>query len=287
MPAPRPLALLLLAALAGQVRELPKPGEQRVVDGIQLCWCPAGRFRMGSPPGEVERRPDEDQVEVTFPTGFWIGKYEVTQQQWARIAGEFPGPRDHGSGDDLPVYWVNYPECERFCRQLTETAWAAGELEKDWEFRLPTEAQWEYACRAGSSAATSFGDRLSRSQANFGGEPYNGGQDGPAIKTASKVGSYPANTWGIHDMHGNVFEWCRDWYHTGLPGGTDPDLSAQQGAINQDGTYSRVRRGGAWNDPGWACRSAFRLRYEPDRRSDHIGFRVVAVPAPGKRLARK
>ncbi len=91
------------------------------------------------------------------------------------------------------------------------------------------------------------------------------------------VGGYRANPWGICDMHGNIFEWCRDWYHAQLPGGVDPDLYTRQGERNRDGTYSRCRRGGAWNDEAWACRSALRLRYEPERRSDHIGFRVVAV----------
>jgi formylglycine-generating enzyme required for sulfatase activity len=206
-----------------------------------------------------------------------MGQYEVTQAQWVRLVGLLPRAMDKGAGDDLPVYWISYLEAEDFCRRLTEQAWKRGELARDWEFRIPTEAQWEYACRAGTTSATSFGERLSRSQANFDGEPYNGGQGGPALHLSSKVGSYPANAWGIHDMHGNVFEWCRDWYHARLPGGTDPDLSEIPGAVNRDGTYSRVRRGGAWNDPGWACRSALRLRYEPERRSDHIGFRVAAV----------
>ena len=94
---------------------------------------------------------------------------------------------------------------------------------------------------------------------------------------AAHVGSYPANRWGIYDMHGNIFEWCRDWYHSRLPGGTDPDLYDVRGVPNRDGTYSRVRRGGAWIEEGYVCRSAFRLRFEPPRSSDHIGFRVVAV----------
>jgi formylglycine-generating enzyme required for sulfatase activity len=92
------------------------------------------------------------------------------------------------------------------------------------------------------------------------------------------VGSYPANAWGLHDMQGNVCEWCRDWYHPKLPGGDDPDLSSIKGPMNRDGTFSRVRRGGAWCDDGWACRSAFRQRFEPERRYDHIGFRVAVVP---------
>jgi len=247
-----------------------RAGADREVAGIKLCWCPPGKFIMGSPAGESERRPDEDQVEATLSKGFWAGKYEVTQGQWKRIVGEFPGMLTAGAGDDLPVYTINFAEAEGFCRKLTETAHTSGELPMEWEFRLPTEAQWEYACRAGTTTATSFGDKLSSKQANFQGKPYNGAEGGPSLKRVAKVGSYPANPWGLHDMHGNVFEWCRDWYHAKLPGGTDPDLSDKKAA-------SRVRRGGCWADEGWPCRSAFRVRFEPERRSDHIGFRVVAV----------
>jgi formylglycine-generating enzyme required for sulfatase activity len=94
---------------------------------------------------------------------------------------------------------------------------------------------------------------------------------------AAMVGSYPANSWGLHDMHGNSYEWCRDWFHSTLPGGENPDLSLVRGTPNRDGTFSRVRRGGCWADDGWACRSAFRLRFPPEQRYDHIGFRVVAA----------
>jgi formylglycine-generating enzyme required for sulfatase activity len=184
-----------------------------------------------------------------------------------------------GEGDDYPVVEVNFAEAERFCKKLTELARQSGELPVSWEFRLPTEAQWEYACRAGTTTATAFGNKLSSKQANFGGKPYNGAEEGPSLNRASKVGSYPANAWGLHDMHGNVVEWCRDWYHVRLPGGTDPDLydAKASATANRDGTYSRSRRGSAWSDDGWASRSAFRQRFEPERRADHIGFRVVAV----------
>ena len=128
---------------------------------------------------------------------------------------------------------------------------------------------------AGPLTVTAFGDRLGRNNANFGKGPLNGGEDGPSPGKALPVGSYRANAWNIHDMHGNVWEWCRDWYHARLPGGVDPDLSNARGVPNRDGTYSRVRRGGAWIEDGWACRSAVRLRYEPDRVSDHIGLRVA------------
>jgi len=256
-----------------------KPGDEREIAGIKLCWCPPGKFTMGSPPGEPERRPGEDQVEVTLTHGFWTGKFEVTQGQWKRVVGDFPGERTAGEGDDFPVYTVNFAEAEGFCRKLTDIAHASGELPKDWEFRLPTEAQWEYACRAGTTAATAFGGKLSSKQANFEGKPYNGAEEGPSLKRTARVGSYPPNGWGLHDMHGNVFEWCRDWYHAKLPGGKDPDLhdAKTTTARSRDGSLSRVRRGGCWADEGWPCRSAFRLRFEPERRHDHIGFRVVAV----------
>ena len=256
-------------------------GEERDVEAVKLCWCPPGRFVMGSPPNEPDRRPGEDQVDVTLTRGFWMAKYEATQGQWKRIVGALPGPltTELPAGDDLPVGNVNFAETETFCRALTERARQSGALPKNWEFRLPTEAQWEYACRAGTRTATAFGDRLSSRQANFKGAPYNGAERGPSLNRAASVGSYPPNAWGLHDMHGNTFEWCRDWYHLRLPGGTDPDLYLAQSSAtrNEDGGISRARRGGCWADDGWPCRSAFRVRFEPERRYDHIGFRVVAV----------
>lgn len=258
-----------------------KAGDQREVAGINLCWCPPGTFLMGSPPDEPERRPGEDQVQVTLSRGFWMSKFEVTQGQWKRVAGELPGPltAELPAGDELPVGNVNFAEAESFCQRLTVLGRESGALPKEWEFRLPTEAQWEYACRAGTTTATSFGNQLSSQQANFKGKPYNGGEPGPSLNRAAKVGSYPANAWGLQDMHGNTFEWCRDWYHSKLPGGADPDLygAASTATVNRSGSVSRVRRGGCWADDGWPCRSAFRLRFEPERRYDHIGFRVVAV----------
>jgi formylglycine-generating enzyme required for sulfatase activity len=235
---------------------------------------------MGSPSNEPERRPDEAQVEVTLTKGFWMGKYETTQGQWKRALGKsLVLTAELPEGDDFPVGNVNFAEAETFCHRLTELGRQAAVLPKDWEFRLPTEAQWEYACRAGTTTATSFGDSLSSKQANFKGKPYNGAEPGPLLNRAARVGSYPANAWGLHDMHGNSFEWCRDWYQRKLPGGKDPDLyfAISSATKSEHGDVSRVRRGGCWADDGWACRSAFRLRFEPERRYDHIGFRVVVV----------
>jgi formylglycine-generating enzyme len=258
-----------------------RAGEEREVAGIRLSWCPAGTFTMGSPPSEPERRPGENQAEVTLTKGFWMAKLEATQGDWKRIAGALPGPltAELPEGDDLPVGNVNFSEVEDFCQKLTNVAREAGDLPAGWEFRLPTEAQWEYAARAGTTTATAFGDSLSSWQANFKGRPYNGAEQGPSLGRATPVGSYPPNAWGLYDMHGNTFEWCRDWYHLFVPGGVDPDLhdAAATATPNETGDISRARRGGCWADDGWPCRSAFRLRFEPARRYDHIGFRVVAV----------
>lgn len=190
-----------------------------------------------------------------------------------RATGDVSRELNAGKGEDFPVYWVSYEDAEDFCRKLTEEARAAGDLSEGWAFRLPTEAQWEYGCRAGTTTAFAFGDTLSERQANIG-KPYNGTPTGVPGSAAAAVGSYRANAWGLHDMHGNEFEWCRDWYHARSPGGTDP-VRREHGAPNRDGSYSRVRRGGAWTDGPEFCRSALRLRFEPHRSSDHIGFRVA------------
>src|SRR5205814_6127764 len=137
--------------------------------------------------------------------------------EWKRVVGSFPGNQPAREEDDFPLVEVNYPEAEGFCRRLSEKCHASGELAQEWEFRLPTEAQWEYACRAGTTTATAFGPGLSSQQANFQGKPYNGGAPGPSLNRAAPVGQYPANAWGLHDMHGNTYEWCRDWYHHKLP----------------------------------------------------------------------
>ena len=259
-----------------------KAGDEREVSSIKLCWCPPGKFMMGSPASEPERLHGEDQVEVTLSKGFWTAKYETTQGEWKRIVGKLPGEftAELPEGDDLPVGNVNFAEAEAFCKKLTGLGHKSGDLPKEWEFRLPTEAQWEYACRAGTTTATSFGDKISSSQANFlGAKPYNVADPGPSLNKAAKVGIYPANPWGLHDMHGNTCEWCRDWYQAKLPGGVDPDLyTAKDKALkNGDGSVSRSRRGSTWTDEGWPNRSAFRQRFESERRYDHIGFRVVAV----------
>ncbi|MBI5693006.1 MAG: formylglycine-generating enzyme family protein [Verrucomicrobia bacterium] len=283
------LALWLVEASGGEAGSTPpraavtapggsllgtRAGDAREVAGLKLRWCPSGRFRMGSPTGESGRRSDEGPVDVTLTRGFWIGQYEVTQAQWRRVMGSISREFDAGHGDHLPVYWVSFVEAEEFCRRLTEAA--APELPSGWEFRLPTEAQWEYACRAGTTSAFAFGDSLTKAEANFG-RPFRGAPPGFPDGSATPVGTYPPNAWGIHDLHGNQWEWCRDYFHGSILGGVDPDRRDQPGSPNRDGSYSRVRRGGAWPEEARFCRSAARLPFEPERRSNHIGFRVVLV----------
>ena len=285
----RLLALVFLSTLAAfsspvfaaDLTSATRAGESRIIAGLALCWCPPGIFLMGSPANEPGRPADEAQVAVTLTRGFWLGKFEVTQREWQRFRPLARETDVADRGNDFPVYWVSYLDAEEFCRWLTRTARAAGELPAGWEFALPTEAQWEYACRAGTTTAFSFGATLTPRDANIG-RPFRGEPAGFPRGSAEPVGRYPPNAWGLHDMHGNEFEWCRDWYHAQLPGGLEPDLSNRQGERNRDGTFSRVRRGGAWTDEAVFCRSALRLRYEPERSSDHIGFRVALVPMHSK-----
>ena len=235
-----------------------RPGEQRQVEGIPLCWCPPGRFTMGSPSQERGHRPDETQVEVTLTRGFWTAKYEATQVQWKRVMGPFPDrlpSAEFGEGDDFPVYWINFTEAEAFCARLTESGRRSGALPPEWAFTLPTEAQWEYACRAGTTTLSSFGDALSQEQANIGIEttdrtvrPRGGSR---------KVGSYPANPWGIHDMHGNVWEWCRDYYHPSCRAVPIP-IATRRAVIKTATAASRASGGAAHGSSG--PRSAERRR---------------------------
>ena len=183
---------------------------------VRLCWCPPAVSSWAARASEPERRPGEDQVEVTLTPRLLDGQVRgdagTVEAGGRQAAGRahggvargrrLPGGQRQlrGGGGVLPEAHRRRPPSPATCRT-------------DWEFRLPTEAQWEYACRAGTTTATAFGDTLSSKQANFKGKPYNGGEPGPSLGRAAKVGSYPANAWGLHDMHGNTFEWCRDWYH--------------------------------------------------------------------------
>jgi formylglycine-generating enzyme required for sulfatase activity len=257
--------------------------------GMTFCLCPAGTFRMGSPPDEPGRRADEQAVDVTIRREFWMGKFEVTQSQWAKVmgrtlreqrakAGALERPvgdgtvREHvGEGPDYPVYYVSYHDAVEFCQRLNESEREAGRLAKGWEYRLPTEAEWEYACRAGTTTATAFGARLGSALANFdGNSPYNGAPKGPYLRETTPIGRFQPNRFRIHDMHGNLLEWCLDGYAEKLPGGEDP--------LVPPSPSTAVMRGGCWHHPGSMCRSAYRAHVPPDTAGSGLGFRVALVP---------
>jgi formylglycine-generating enzyme required for sulfatase activity len=243
-----------------------KAGEKRVLKlgdiEIALRWCPPGAFLMGSPATESKREKNEEQAHVALSQGFWMMETEVTQELYQAVTGTNPsGFKGQGS---LPVEQVSWDDAMAFTRRLNEKI----RITTGARFALPTEAQWEYACRAGTTTATAFGDSLSSAQANFDGSfPYGTAVRGPYVQKTTPVRSYQPNAWGLYDMHGNVWEWCADWYDKKLAGGTDPT-----GPTVAD---SRVYRGGSWNYCGPDCRSAYRYKFTPGARNDCLGFRLV------------
>jgi formylglycine-generating enzyme required for sulfatase activity len=221
---------------------------------LELLPISAGRFAMGSTNGGSDERP-VTQVEIT--RAFWLGKTEVTQAQWEAVMGSNPS---RFKGADRPVEQVSYDDALEFCRKLTARERAAGRLPSGYEYTLPTEAQWEYACRAGTT-----GD-YAGSLDSMGWYGDNSGRQ------THSVGQKQANAWGLYDMHGNVWEWCLDWYAGSLPGGTVRDPSGPS-----SGSF-RVIRGGSWNDAASRCRSANRNHFVPG--FFNLGFRLALSSAP-------
>jgi len=255
--------------------------------GMNMVEVKSGTFTMGSPKAEKSRGSDEDQVKVTISNDFWIGSTEVTQGQWAAVTGMTLdkliktkiGALGRGAklknypsaiGEDQPMCFVNYADVLEFCSKLTEKEKSSGKLPDGFKYSIPTEAQWEYVARAGSTTVFAFGDSLTGKQACFYGlKPYNSEVKVDYQEKTSAVASFKPNAWGIYDTHGNVYEWCLDWYVEKLPGGKDP-VSLQNGD-------SRSIRGGAWNRPATSSRSSYRYSYDPTQRTNNIGFRVVLV----------
>ncbi len=226
--------------------------------GMKLVLIPAGKFLMGSPPGEPGHTPAESpQTEIKISKPFYLGEYEVTQEQYAKLMGNNPShfqlARKTGGGPQYPVESVTWSQAVEFCHRLSELP---EERKANRVYRLPTSAEWEYVCRAGTTTPFHFGVKLEAWNANFKG----GG--------TVQVGSYPANAWKVHDLHGNVAEWCHDWF--------DPDY--YRGCPREDpqgpllGTFRTVR-GGGYSAPAAACRSAHRV--SQNGAQPHTGFRVV------------
>jgi formylglycine-generating enzyme required for sulfatase activity len=251
-----------------------------------MVWIPAGTFMMGSPETEQDRNENEGpQTQVTLTQGFFMGKYEVTQGEYLAVMGENPswfngdrtadGGDDYGTNLDRPVEQVSWDNAVAYCGALTEQERVANRIPIGYAFRLPTEAEWEYCCRAGTTTRFSYGDDPDFTQL---GE-YAWYSDNSGDMTHS-VGQKLPNQWGLFDMHGNVWEWCQDWSAESLPGGIVLD---PQGPDTGPGPNStRVMRGGDW---GWwkvdakYCRSAHRNRHLPEFGGSNIGFRVVLAPA--------
>jgi|GEM_PF-1077540 len=242
---------------------------------LEMVLIPAGKFIMGSPEEEKDRADDEDQHEVTITKPFYMGKYEVTQEQWESVMGSNPSS---DKGAKLPVTEVSWNDCQEFIKKLNEKTKGG--------FRLPTEAEWEYACRAGTTTAYSFGDTINPQDANY---------DGSGIFKPVAVGSYKANAFGLYDMHGNVWEWCEDWY--GWFSHAVPLLNFHgnvwewcedwygkysKGPVTNpkgldSGSY-RVLRGGSFLAYARYSRSADRDNLSPDNRIFNDGFRLARTP---------
>ena len=248
---------------------------------IEMVPIRGGTFTMGSPANEPSRNNDETQHQVTI-SPFYMSKYAITQAEYEAVVGENPS-RFKQEGANLPVENISWFDAIEFCNSLSElegltpaytiTGTGNGRVvawNRDGNgYRLPTEAEWEYACRAETTTAFNTGSNITDEQANYDGtSPYNNNASGIYRRKTTPVGSFSANEWGLCDMHGNMWEWCWDWYGN-YPSGaqTDPMGPAS-------GTY-RVLRGGAWFDGGRHLRSASRFNYIPSNRNYFFGFRVV------------
>ena len=225
--------------------------------GMEFVEIPKGKFVMGEGGGAVG---------VILRKPFWLGKYEVTQGQFKKVMATEPwvNAGDVQIGEDNAASYVDWNDATAFCQRLTATDHANGKLPAGESYRLPTEAQWEYACRAGTQTKFSFGnaDVQFGDYGWFNGNTKNIGQEFP-----HKIGMKKPNPAGLFDMHGNVWEWCSDWYGEKLPGGTDP--------VGPGGDVLRVHHGGGWWDALDLCRSANRGRSVPSLRNSNLGFRVA------------
>lgn len=256
---------------AGDVREF--GGDLK----IKMNWCPAGEFKMGATAGDTDAYDNEmPQVAVRFTEGFWLGQTEVTQALWKSVMSTTPwqGKERVEIGDLYPAVYISHgghrenPEADSaqaFCVAFTKREQAAGRIPLDWSYRLPTEAEWEYGCRAGSNSKYSFGNDESQlsKYAWFASNALEAGE-----KFAHPVATKQPNSWRLFDMHGNVAEWCEDYYDDAkLIGGADP--------LQNSKTMWRIFRGGAWNNPTFYLRSTFRYWIEPSLRSYAVSFRLA------------
>ena len=229
---------------------------------LEMVSIPGGSFLMGSPEGEGLNN-ERPQHQVNVPP-FFLGKYPVTQKQYEAVMGNNPS---HFKGANRPVECVSWKDATDFCRQLSQ------KTEKN--YRLPSEAEWEYACRAGTTTPFSFGETITTDLVNYRGTiTYGSAPKGIYREETTDVGSFPPNAFGLYDMHGNVWEWCEDVSHKNY-NGAPTDGSAWESAGNSS---FRMQRGGSWYFKHRNCRSANRLRCVPGYCNNNLGFRVVLLP---------
>jgi formylglycine-generating enzyme required for sulfatase activity len=234
-----------------------------------MIWLPPGEFALGSPPNEKDRDLDEGpRTRVTIAQGFWIGRHEVTQGEFLALMAR--NPSQYSGDASLPVEKVSWHEAMDFCQTLTQRELAAGHLTPDWTYRLPTEAEWEYACRAGTSTRFSHGD-----DENYAGLREVAWFSQNADSATHPVETRRPNPWGLHDMHGNVLEWCLDEWCGTFPGGAITNTP-----VSPAGTL-RVARGGSWLYDARHARSANRDSYGVLLRCSDLGFRVVLASHAG------
>lgn len=247
--------------LAGQEPQQPPKHFTNSI-GMKFVWIPPGRFTMGSSSKEKGRGDDEIQRTVTITKGFYLGAHHVTQEQWLEVMGN--NPSEFKGQKNLPADSVSWNDTQGFLRKL--------QARDGKPYRLPAEAEWEYACRAGTTTAFAFGETLSTDQANYNGQyTYGNGKEGLYRKQTTPVGSFPPNAWGLYDMHGNVWQWCHDWHGGYQRGAVDDPKGPKNGK-------ARVLRGGSWGSHPVFCRSANRNFSEPDGRTEFYGFRVCSNP---------
>jgi sulfatase modifying factor 1 len=292
--AEKPAADSMIGKKAGEIR-----GDNDLE--MKLVWCPPGKFMLGSSDAEIRRFPNsESQAEVTLTTGFWIGRMEVTQEQWIKVMESTPWKSSKGftrsrfengnlvaygpvtnvapdvqEGPQYPATYLTWDAATEFCKKLTDSERKARRLSDDWQYNLPTDAQWEYACRARTTTTWSFGDdpSLLSEYGWWGG--MTGGGNAQGERYAHQVGFKRPNRWGLYDMHGNVSEWCRDWDSRVVigamrTGGVDP-------VGPENGKY-RVARGGDWGHDAMFQRSTSRFGFDPSSYwSPATGFRVALV----------
>jgi len=258
-----PLAVLGAATILSACRSPPSTWVEPW-SGIRFRLVPAGRFLMGSPPAEIGREPQEAQHEVVLSRPLYVGETEVTQGQWRRVMGTSPS-WFRACGDDCPVERVTWYDAQAFAARLSRLAHRT--------VRLPTEAEWEHACRAGTTTPFSTGASIDTAQANYDGEgPYAGAPPGRFRRAPVPVRSFPPNAFGLYDLHGNVWEWTSDWlcpYPTGTV--TDPRGAACA-------TDFKVIRGGSFYFDAASTRCALRYTHRPEDRGFSLGLRVVADP---------